>query len=290
MTCSIIFFLLIRRSKVLAAKNELVYDSASIVFMIELCKLSFSVVVILIREGKFLPISVFRQKSWRVGIYYAVPSGIYAVYNNLTFFNLSGFDPGTYQVFMQTRVLFTGLLYTWFLNRTFSKAKWMALGFLSLGVMIKYITPNMKIDAYVFIILFQALLSSLTGVYNEFLLKRDISMDVNESNFFMYSFALLFNLVIGMCTNPEYYSSGRVIANSGNTLLIAIILAGAGMGIATSFILKFINVIVKSFASACEVMLTAVLAALFLGETFTKQDFFACCIVMGSIYIYYTNK
>jgi solute carrier family 35 (UDP-sugar transporter), member A1/2/3 len=281
------FFLLIRYSKSLVKRGLLQYDDASAVFFTELFKWLFSVGAMYYRTGKFLPVSVFREGTWRVGIYFAVPSGIYAVYNNLTYFNLSIFDPGTYQVFMQTRVLFTGVLYTWILSKSLTNRKWMALVLLTFGVAAKYFTFNMKIEPRVVFMLFQASLSAFAGVYNEFLLKRDVSMDVNEQNFFMYSFALMFNLGWGLLTNAEYYTSGQVFGSMSGIVFI-IVVNGALIGIVTSLILKFINVIVKAFASACEVLLTAVLASLFLGEALTLQDVVACSIVMVSIYYYYT--
>jgi drug/metabolite transporter (DMT)-like permease len=271
----------------LKQKGLLVYDDAAAVFFTELCKWTFSVSAMYYRTGKFLPVSVFKEGTWRIGLYFAVPSGIYAVYNNLTYFNLSAFDPGTYQVFMQTRVIFTGVLYTWILSKSLTQRKWLALVLLTMGVAAKYFTFHLEIDHRVVFMLFQASLSAFAGVYNEFLLKRDISMDVNEQNFFMYSFALVFNLGFGLATNREYYTDGRVFG-SLNGIVLLIIINGAIIGIVTSLILKFINVIVKAFASACEVLLTAVLAALFLGESLTMQDVVACCIVMGSIYVYYT--
>ena len=295
----IILFLLIRYSK---TKERLIneqrqesglepiilYDSAAAVFFTELFKCVASVIAMYYRTGKFLPISIFRDQTWRVGIYYAVPSAIYALYNNLTYLNLSIFDPGTYQVFMQTRVLFTGVLYTWILAKTLTHRKWAALVLLTLGVVSKYVTPDIKVDWRISFMLFQASLSAFAGVFNEFLLKKDIQMDVNEQNFFMYSFALIFNCGWGLYTNPSYYSSGDVF-RSFNGIFFFIVLNAAIIGIVTSLILKFINVIVKAFASACEVLLTAILAAMFLNESLTKQDVVACVIVMYSIYIYYSN-
>ena len=41
---------------------------------------------------------------------YTVPAGLYAVYNNLMYINLTNFDPGTYTLMMQLRILFTVLV------------------------------------------------------------------------------------------------------------------------------------------------------------------------------------
>lgn len=281
---SIALFLLIRFSK---QGKSASYDNAAAVFFTELLKWAFSVGMMYYRTGKFLPTSVFREQSYRVGIYYAVPSLIYAVYNNLTYVNLTYFDPGTYQVFMQTRVMFTGLLYVQILRRPLTNRKWAALALLTLGVISKYWTWNLQIDYRVSFMLFQASLSAFAGVYNEFLLKRDIQMDVNEQNFFMYSFALFFNLSIGLYSNPTYYVSGQVFASLSGILAL-IVIVSATVGIVTSLILKFINVIVKAFASACEVLLTAVFAWWLLNESLTSKDFVASAMVMVAIYVYYT--
>jgi UDP-sugar transporter A1/2/3 len=284
----ITFFLLIRYSKSLEHDGTLVYDSASAVFFTELFKCLFSIAAMYYRTGKFLPVSVFRDGTWKTGIYFAFPSAVYAVYNNFTYFNLGAFDPGTYQVFMQTRVLFTGVLYSWVLSKTLTNRKWLALVLLTFGVAAKYLSFDLQVDYRVVFMLLQASLSAVAGVYNEFLLKRDITMDVNEQNFFMYTFALIFNLGWSLAINPSYYTTGKAFQNLNGVVLL-IVVNGAVIGIVTSLILKYINVIVKAFASACEVLLTAVLAALFLGESLTSKDVVASCVVMGAIYVYYTG-
>ena len=288
----IIQFLLIRYSKDRSKDGKggptsVQYDDSSAVFFTELLKWLFSVGAMLYRTGKFLPVTVFREGTWRLGVYYAVPSLIYAVYNNFTFINLRLFDPSTYQVFMQTRVLFTGLLYSWVLQKHLSPRKWAALTVLTCGVAIKHLSFPLKVDGYILFLFFQASLSAFAGVYNEYLLKKDITMDVNEQNFFMYSFALVFNLGYGIMSNPTYYTSGQVLTPL-NGVLFFIVVNGAIIGIVTSLILKFINVIVKAFASACEVMMTAVAAWALLGTDLTLKDLVACTIVMYSIYMYYT--
>lgn len=40
-----------------------------------------------------------------------VPSGLYCVYNVLTFTNLAAFDPTTYFLLLQLRVVVTGVLF-----------------------------------------------------------------------------------------------------------------------------------------------------------------------------------
>ena len=42
---------------------------------------------------------------------YLVPATLYCLYNNLSFLSLAYLDPVTYSMFMQIRLLLTGLIY-----------------------------------------------------------------------------------------------------------------------------------------------------------------------------------
>ena len=42
---------------------------------------------------------------------YFVPAFLYCLYNNLAFVNLSTFDPTTYYLLLQLRVVITGILF-----------------------------------------------------------------------------------------------------------------------------------------------------------------------------------
>lgn len=42
---------------------------------------------------------------------YFVPAFLYCLYNNLAFTNLSSFDPTTYYLLLQLRVVITGILF-----------------------------------------------------------------------------------------------------------------------------------------------------------------------------------
>ena len=67
-------------------------------------------------RNSFLSIFNDLRKHWLVGAYYMVPASLYCLYNNLAFTNLANFDPTTYFVFMQIRLLMTGLIYQVFFS------------------------------------------------------------------------------------------------------------------------------------------------------------------------------
>ena len=47
---------------------------------------------------------------WVLGLY-LVPASLYCLYNNLSFVSLQYFNPTTYFMFMQIRLLLTGVIY-----------------------------------------------------------------------------------------------------------------------------------------------------------------------------------
>ena len=53
---------------------------------------------------------VENDKKKVLGLYF-VPAALYCLYNNLSFVSLSYFSPTTYFMFMQIRLLMTGLMY-----------------------------------------------------------------------------------------------------------------------------------------------------------------------------------
>ncbi|PBJ79998.1 hypothetical protein BCY84_02021 [Trypanosoma cruzi cruzi] len=291
---SIMLFLTIRHSKVLEKRGILSYDSTSIVMSIEVAKIIASVILRYALSGEFLIFSVTfgprRGELWRMSWVYATPAFLYALYNNLTYLNLRLFDPGTLQLFMQTRILFTGFLFVFLLKRVLSIRQWAALAILTLGLVIKYISPTVMqaVDVRILAMLLQAFLSSLAGVYNEFALKRETHISIHLQNFFMYMYGILFNLLLGLLIAPQEYLKDSIFRHP-HIIFLLIILSGTLNGLTTAFILKFINVIVKAFASAVEVILMVVLAAVLLGEPITQQDFMAGILVMCSVYLYYTN-
>nr|CCC94397.1 unnamed protein product [Trypanosoma congolense IL3000] len=66
----------------------------------------------------------------------SVPALLYVLQNFLTFVGLSNLDAATFQVWSQTKLLFTALLSEVMLGRHLSSMQWMALVLLAFGVLL----------------------------------------------------------------------------------------------------------------------------------------------------------
>lgn len=130
--------------------------------------------------------------------------------------------------------------------------------------------------------------SCFAGVYNEFLLKKSAaSVHIMLQNMFMYCdsivcalAALLLQGQLAAAMTPEAISS---ILQPG---VLAIVANNAAIGIVTSFFLQQLNSILKTFASALELLFTALLCWAIFGIPVHANTVLAIGIVSVAVWTY----
>lgn len=164
------------------------------------------------------------------------------------------------------------------------------------SVTIVTIKPNGYIDSTTtidfslsaFLILAQIMFSCLAGVYNEYLLK-DRGSDVNifVQNVFMYLDSIICNMVVltmkGELTTAFCSDSLKAIFR---LKVLVIIVNNAAIGIVTSFFLKYMNSILKTFASALELIFTAIFCYFLFAIPIYINTAIAIAVVSFAIYLY----
>lgn len=138
------------------------------------------------------------------------------------------------------------------------------------------------------LILAQTIFSCLAGVYNEYLLKdKGSEVNIFIQNVFMYLDSIVCNVVI-LLIKGELLSA--FTTDSLNAIfrfkVIIIIINNAAIGIVTSFFLKYMNSILKTFASALELMFTAVLCYFLFAIPIYMNTALAIAVVSFAIYLY----
>lgn len=188
-----------------------------------------------------------------------------------------------------------------------SKKQWLSLILLTAGCMIKQIHINepevvesqstsKNMSGFDFsisavFILAQTVCSCLAGVYNEYLLK-DKGVDVNIfiQNVFMYIDSIVCNVVVlVMQGDVQSIFHKESLSSLMNINVILIIFNNAAIGIITSFFLKYMNSILKTFASAIELMFTAVICYFLFAIPIYINTFLAISVVTFAIYLYSQN-
>lgn len=246
-------------------------------------------------------------------ILYLVPAFLYCLYNNLAFHNLSAFDPTTYFILLQLRVVSTGVLFQIIFKKYLSQKQWMSLILLTIGCMIKQINFGDQPDKVVtnessepaeainnkntfgfdlsinaVFILIQTICSCLAGVYNEYLLK-DKGEDINiyVQNVFMYLDSIVCNALILLLQGNliSAFTSDNLMEILKPSVLV-IMFINCAIGITTSFFLKYMNSIIKTFASAIELVFTAVLCRVLFAIPIYFNTISSIAIVFLSLFLY----
>ncbi|VBB26899.1 unnamed protein product [Acanthocheilonema viteae] len=197
----------------------------------------------------------------------AFPSIAYALQNNLDFVALSNLNAGIYHITTQLKVVSTAIFMIIILGRRFSFTRWLAIFLLFSGVAAVELSIKernvMKNDENYMVGLGAVLLTCVTagfaGVYFEYLLK-----DGSETPFWI--------------RNLQMYSCGLVSAGSGcilsewdgilakgffygyNINVIAIILFLSLGGIYISLVVRYLDNLCKSFASAVSIILVIMIS------------------------------
>lgn len=239
-----------------------------------------------------------------------MPSFLYCLYNNLTFVNLSSYDPTTYFLLLQFRVVVTGVVFQILFKKYLSRNQWISLILLTVGCIIKQVghssssnksSGDFSVSQYInmslILILVQVFSSCFAGVYNEFLLKeKNNTVDIMLQNAFMYTDSIICNVILLLIYVPDNGSGGIVQAFSSSALsqvfkpsIMLIMFNNAAIGIVTSLFLRSLNSILKSFASALELMFTGILAWIFFGIPLDMLTVFSILVVSFATWLYSNN-
>uniref|UniRef100_A0A182P4A3 CMP-sialic acid transporter n=1 Tax=Anopheles epiroticus TaxID=199890 RepID=A0A182P4A3_9DIPT len=319
--------------------NSYSYNTVLVVLLTEALKLVISA-GLYCRENSFKSLIARVIEGSDVLLLYFVPAFLYCLYNNLAFVNLSTFDPTTYYLLLQLRVVITGILFQIIFKKYLSRKQWFSLLLLTVGCMVKqwnfslFSTTSSQdlgppqggngaggdvtaqtngagalkdaatdgtfrgknisgfdLSYSALLILVQTVCSCLAGVYNEYLLKKKGSdINIYVQNVFMYLDSIVCNMLIlllqGELVGAFTSANLREIARFE---VIIIMLNNAAIGIITSFFLKYMNSILKTFASALELMFTAVLCYLLFSIPVYLNTILAIFVVSYAIYLYSLN-
>ncbi len=234
----------------------------------------------------------------------------------MTFINLKLYDPTTYFLLLQFRVVVTGIIFQILFSKKLSKIQWFSLILLTVGCIIKQVGYSLltsstttqsstnetnKVDYFnagLILILVQVFCSCFAGVYNEFLLKeKDNNVNIMLQNVFMYIDSIICNIVLLSLSSSQNSNSGGLLDALSPTSLfqlldikvLLIMFNNAAIGIVTSLFLKSLNSILKTFASALELLFTGILSWIIFNIPLDISTVIAIFIVSIAIWLYSKN-
>jgi len=284
--------LLIASSK--GDNDDFAYDKFTVILLVEITKLALAICFHFwsVPPEDWFPEAQKIIGEYRVGIYYAFPAVIYALYNFLFFLNLTFFDPVSYRVLINMRILWSGLLFQIFFGESLGTKKWFALVLLMLGCAINQLSSDFQLETrmiYLLAVATQAFTSSLGGVYNEYLLKKNVTMGINQKNMYLYFFSILVNLLFITLFKPELLDS-RTFFKGYDTTVYMIIICSAFAGFSTALFLQYLNILLKEYAHSGEMFLTAILQWMIFGKAITAKIAASVILVVISVYLWNKKK
>lgn len=235
------------------------------------------------------------KNGLRVCALYMIPAFLYCLYNNLAYINLANFDPTTYFILLQFRNVITGVFYQILFKKQLSFLQWISLAILTLGCIVKEFKLNTNgssnfsftsfLSYEIFMIFIQIMCSCFAGVYNEYLLKDSgKSIHILIQNVYMYFDSFICNVFLLLLTSNVQtlfdYSSLQ------KPIVIAILVNGSLAGITTSFFLKSLNSILKTFASTMEIIISAILCYFIFNTAADIFTILSILLIFIAVYIY----
>lgn len=280
------------------------YNVTCVVMLTEVLKLILSSILYL-KDHNFQTLISEISKYRKVLMLYFVPALLYCFYNNLAFRNLQHFDPTTYNLLMQFRVVITGIVFQLLFKKRLSGQQWFSLCLLTFGCIIKQFSVSdvssrasdvgileTLFSFEILFLLFQMLCSCLAGVYNEFLLKdTGADLHIMIHNLFMYVDSIICNLVVLSWHGQtgELVNAASLRNIFGEPIVVLIIANGALCGIIVSVFLRNLNSILKTFAGALDLSFTAVLCRFIFAIPIDMPTVMAITVVSIATYLYSQN-
>ncbi|KAG0012071.1 hypothetical protein BGZ80_000229 [Entomortierella chlamydospora] len=133
-----VLVLMMRYSRVSVDPDQPMYLASTAVFCAEIIKLCACCLILLYKTGSIAhTVYIIRKEiveQPREILKMLVPSGLYALQNNLLYIALSNLEAATFQVTYQMKILSTAIFSVVMLNRRLTRQKWLSLCLLMVGV------------------------------------------------------------------------------------------------------------------------------------------------------------
>uniref|UniRef100_A0A182IZ71 UDP-N-acetylglucosamine transporter n=1 Tax=Anopheles atroparvus TaxID=41427 RepID=A0A182IZ71_ANOAO len=284
--------------------------SSTAVVMAELVKLSTSLVLVYLEEGRHFPRlmtalhqTIVKQPVDTIKI--CVPSLLYIIQNNLLYVSASHLDAATYQVTYQLKILTTAVFAVLILRRRLLPTQWAALVFLVVGVASVQLANSGSDNAVPAATRQQTIssgngdqnrlvgfsaalgacfLSGLAGIYFEKMLKgADISIWMRNIQLSLLS--LPFGLLTCFVNDGAALTARGFFFGYDAFVYYLIVLQAVG-GLIVAVVVKYADNILKGFATSLAIIISCV-ASIYLFEFHLSLQFtVGAALVIGSIFLY----
>ncbi|KAF9432253.1 hypothetical protein BGZ76_011065 [Entomortierella beljakovae] len=299
--------LMLRYSRVNVDPEQPMYLASTAVFIAEILKF-FTCLFVLTYKTKSIARTRYILRKDLIEqpkeiLKMLVPSGLYALQNNLLFVALSNLEAATFQVTYQLKILSTAIFSVIMLNRKLSYQKWLALCLLMAGVTMVQLqnvnkaksdpAPEESQDDFTgpiqnpFIglvaVLTSCVSSGFAGCYFEKVLKgaetdmwvRNMQLGISGT---IFSFMAMFY-------DRQLISEGGMLQGYSFMTWLVVVNQALG-GLLVAIVVKYADNILKGFATSLAIIVSGFISVYFFDFRPSPQFMLGTMVVILSTYLY----
>ncbi|KAG2187598.1 hypothetical protein INT44_005287 [Umbelopsis vinacea] len=275
------------------------YIASTAVFMAELIKIAACLIAIMHENGqeRFLQV-LYRDLACQPKelLKMLIPSGLYAIQNNLLYIALSNLEAATFQVTYQLKILSTAIFSVLLLGTALTKQKWMALLLLMIGVTLVQLptsstassekitgsTQNQTVGLLA--VMASCVSSGFAGCYFEKILKssntsmwiRNIQLGISGA---------FFSFIAVMAYDYPRIAEGGMFQGYGLLTCLVVINQALG-GLLVSLVVRYADNILKGFATSLSIILSSVISFRLFDFQPSYHFIFGAMLVMLATFVY----
>lgn len=310
--------LMMRYSRIVQKPGQTMYIASTAVFLAEVLKIVACLMVMYHQQGSWERFShmVKREILDKPGetLKMLIPSGLYALQNNLLYVALSNLEAATFQVTYQMKIMSTAVFSVVLLGRSLTRDKWFALLLLMIGVTLVQsqsmssannntssttatsttgsatsvvdeilLAPQNPFIGLMAVIT-SCVSSGFAGCYFEKILKTsDTSMWVR--NIQLGISGALFSLVGMLAYDMQPIMEGGLL--QGYDWLTWVVVANQALGgLLVAIVVKYADNILKGFATSLSIIVSGVISIYLFNFQPSGVFIIGAFIVMTSSYLY----
>lgn len=227
--------------------------------------------------------------TWKDNVHYLVPGFLFFAQNNLSFACVQYYQPSSYQLMMNTRIVIVALLSVTLLRKSLNQLEWSAVVLICFGA-IQHNLPkepgvSLRVPMSGLLVMgATALTAALGNVYTQLVVQSNKSHPIMFQNAQLYLYGVAFNAVnwflsVHMMGEKEYY--GEITG-----LVVFQVVMFAVYGLTISVILKEFGALVRTVIGALSIVLNGVLDVVVFNSTMDMLDITSFGVITLSVHLY----
>lgn len=273
------------------------YHMSFIVLITELSKLIFAYVWCLYDDLGKEGIKIFNKYD---DAHFILLALVYFLQNNLTFLCMKYFSGAAYSLLLTIRIIPIAFLSMIFLKASLTQLKWCAIILLSIGTY-QYNLASSKDQSPekyqtslvgLFFMASMVMSASLSSVYNQWVMQRDMDQNVMLQNIKLYIGGVIFNLISWMFADVSTSSqTGFGIFGVIQPSVLFLIFLFVFHGLVVSLIIKKFGAIIRTILGTLSIIVTALVEYFLFGDVvWDSWSITSSIIMLLSVHIYSNIK